>query len=141
MSDEAERPLTGEESEFIQVKAKPRSSLASLLGEMKSPLNKPSELLKCISRRCNFYSLKDPIEFNNGNPPDVCQVMASLHDEEKYTNIGHNKTVKRITQNFIKDYIYLVIVDVPGQFHESFTRKDLRAHSSSQMVQKWQYPS
>lgn len=131
----------GEESEFIQVKTKPRSFLASLLGEMKSPVNEPSELLKRISRRCKFYTLKDPFEYDDENPPDVRQVMASLQDETKYTNVGHNKTVKRIAQNFIQDYLYLVIVDVPGQFRELFTWKNLRAHGSSQTVQKWRYPS
>lgn len=112
---------TGEESEFIQVRTEPGSSLASLLAEMESPVNEPSELLKRISRRCKFYTLKDPFEYDDENPPDVRQVMASLQDENKYTNAGHNKTVKRIAQNFISDYLYLVIVDVPGQFRQLLT--------------------
>ena len=111
----------GDESEFIQVKAHPRSTLASLLSDMKNPSKEPSELLKRISRRSNFYTLIDPFEYNDEKPPDVRLVMASLHDENKYTCVPHNKTVKKIAKDFIMDFVYLVIVDVPGKFRELFT--------------------
>ena len=110
-----------EESEFIQVKAHPRSTLPSLLSDMKNPSNEPSELLMRISRRSHFYTVIEPFEYNDEDPPDVRHVMASLHDENKYTYVAHNKTVRRIAEDFIMDFVYLVIVNVPGKFRELFT--------------------
>ena len=45
----------------------------------------------------------------------------SLHDENKYTYVAHSKTVRRIAEDFIMDFVYLVIVNVPGKFRELFT--------------------
>lgn len=101
--------------EFIQVSAKPQWTLSFLLKDMRLPQNDPSvPLTRISSRRCNFYVLKNPIEFDETKAPDISQIMASLQDKNKYEKLRHNKTLKNIAQNFAENYLYLVIEAVPG---------------------------
>jgi len=90
--------------EFIQVSAKPQWTLSFLLKDMQLPQNQPSvPLLRISYRRCNFYVLKKPIEFDEVKTPDISQIMASLQDKHVYEKLGHNKTLKNIVEKFHRE--------------------------------------
>jgi hypothetical protein len=101
--------------EFVQVSAKPQWTVSLLLRDMQLSKNHPSvPLMRMSYRRCNFYMLKNPIEFDEAKAPDISQVMASLQDKNKYEKVGHNRILNNIAQNFIANYLYLVIEALPG---------------------------
>lgn len=105
-----------QETEVFQIATEPETSLGLLTSELIS--NGVSTIIKQISKP-RFYVLKTPYRFRfdrEPNPPDVPQMIVSLQDENKYTNVHPTTFVTDIAPNFIKSYLYLVIEGVPGQF-------------------------